>query len=94
MVPNISIAIVGDFEAERPSHMATNEALLHGAEALGLVVNAEWIPTRTFEIEQGFNCLVGYDGILSSPGGPYKSTKGALEAIRWARERGWPFLGT
>jgi CTP synthase (UTP-ammonia lyase) len=94
MVSHIGIAVVGDFDVERLSHKATNEALLHSAGALRLVINTEWIPTKTLETETGLNCLEGYDGIFSAPGGPFESTKGALEAIRFSRERGWPFLGT
>jgi len=35
-----------------------------------------------------------YDALWCAPGSPYKSMAGALRAIRFARERGWPFLGT
>ncbi len=90
----VRIAIAGDFEAERPSHEATNEALRHAADASRLVVNADWIPTGTLETEGQRIKLADYDGILSAPGGPHRSMAGALEAIRFARERGWPFLGT
>ncbi len=38
--------------------------------------------------------LDGFDGIWLVPGGPYASEQGALTAIRVARERGIPFLGT
>ncbi|WP_462183556.1 glutamine amidotransferase-related protein [Frankia sp. AgKG'84/4] len=38
--------------------------------------------------------LDGFDGIWLVPGGPYASERGALTAIRVARERGIPFLGT
>ncbi len=86
--------MVGDFEAGRPSHKATSEALFHGAQAAGFIISAEWMPTHALETESGLTDLEDYDGIFSAPGAPYKSTGGALEAIRFARERGWPFLGT
>jgi len=38
--------------------------------------------------------LAGYDGLFISPGSPYVSMEGALEAIRYARERGVPLVGT
>jgi CTP synthase (UTP-ammonia lyase) len=90
----VAIAVVGDYEAERPSHKATNEALRHGAETLVLGVSTEWIPTQTLETDRARIGLVEYDGIFCAPGGPYSSMNGALEAIRFARERNWPFLGT
>lgn len=87
MNSDIRIAIVGDLEAERLSHRATNEALLHGADALHLTVSADWIPTQTLEADAGRIKLKEYDGIFCAPGGPYRSMNGALEAIRFARER-------
>jgi len=94
MNSDIRIAVVGDFETERPSHMATNEALRHGADKSRLAVNADWIPTQTLETEAGRMKLEEYHGIFCAPGGPYRSMVGALEAIQFARERCWPFLGT
>jgi CTP synthase (UTP-ammonia lyase) len=92
MNPDTRIAIVGDFEAGRPSHKATDEAMLHGGEMASLAVHADWIPTEALEAETG-RTLKEYDGIFCAPGS-YRSMTGALEAIRFAREQGWPFLGT
>ena len=92
--PATRIAIVGDFEAGRPSHAATNEALRHAANASGFVVDSEWIGTPTLEKKAGVKKLEDYHGVFCAPGGPYRSATGALDAIRFARERGWPFLGT
>ena len=94
MNSGVAIAVVGDYEAQRPSHKATNEALHHGAATLVLGVSTEWIPTQTLESDRARIKSLGYDGIFCAPGGPYRSMNGALEAIRFARERGWPFLGT
>jgi len=91
--PVTRIAVVGDFEPGRTSHTATNEALRHAANCSQLVVDVEWVATPTLEEEAGLAGLEGFQGIFCAPGG-YKSTVGALDAIRFARERGWPFLGT
>lgn len=45
----IKIAIIGDFEPERLSHKATNEALLHAAESLSLMVISDWLPAKSLE---------------------------------------------
>ncbi len=86
------IAIVGDWAPDRPSHRATYEALHHAADALSLVVTAEWLPTT--EVETEVARLAEYHAIFLAPAGPYESMSGALEAIRFSRERGWPFMGT
>ena len=35
-----------------------------------------------------------FDALLCAPGGLYKSTIGTIKAIQFAREKGWPFIGT
>ena len=88
------IAIVGDFNPSSYSHTATNEALDHAAEALGVGVEAAWVPTASLEGGAVEGVLGAHDGIWLSPGSPYRSFEGALAAVRFARERGLPFLGT
>ena len=85
-----TIAVVGDYGAERPTHKATQEALEH---AVALPLRFEWLPSeRAAEMEDAD--LASYAGLLISPGSPYRSMDGALKAIRVARERGVPLLGT
>lgn len=85
---NIHIGIIGDFNANNPTHTATNEALQHAAVTLDVTVDARWIPTDEI------TGLSNFDGIIASPGSPYRSLDGALHGIRFAREHGVPFLGT
>ena len=84
------IAVVGDYTPEFESHPATTEALLLAGRSLGLETVVEWIPTT----EAGEERLCGFQGIWAAPGSPYKSFAGMLAAIRGARERRWPFVGT
>jgi len=92
--------IIGDLDyrestlSSRPSHRATNEALAHAAGALSVTLETRWLPTPSLEQESGESALRQYDALWCAPGSPYKSMEGALRAIRFARERGWPFLGT
>lgn len=94
MKNEMKIAVIGDFESGRPSHKATNAALRHAADALSIELTADWLSTPSLETEIDDTNLKDYHGIFCSPGGPYKSMTGALEAIRFARESGWPFIGT
>jgi CTP synthase (UTP-ammonia lyase) len=90
----VRIAVVGDFDPERPYHRATTESLHHAADALGVALAVEWVPTPVPSTEEGRTRLAGYAGVFLAPGAPYRSTDGALAAIRFAREQGWPFFGT
>jgi len=92
---DVKIAIAGDYDPTRESHQATDEALRHAAEALGLAVAAEWIPTE--ELEPGGAAatrLAAYHAVFLGPGAPYRSRDGAFAAVRFAREQGHPFFGT
>ncbi len=90
----IKIGIIGDFNPNHPSHRATNESLSHAARALKKTVDHTWLPTESLDVEASEKILQSYDGLWCSPGSPYKSMDGALKAIRFAREMGWPFIGT
>ncbi|SMC57663.1 CTP synthase C-terminal region-related (seleno)protein [Kibdelosporangium aridum] len=77
------LALVGDRSAAVRSH--TRIPLL----LQGLDLDAYWIPTEDVDEE-----LAGFDAIWLVPGSPYRSEAGAVQAVRIARERRIPFLGT
>lgn len=93
MTPQTKIAVTSDYAEANPGHRAANDALQHAAEALELALAVDWIPTAVTATPKGLASLAGYDGIFSA-GGAYAAKNGALEAIRFAREGGWPFFGT
>ena len=71
----IKIGIIGDFDSERPSHKATNEALNHCANYLGINIDFKWLPTESLEVDAN-KSLTKFDGLWCAPGSPYKSMKG------------------
>jgi CTP synthase (UTP-ammonia lyase) len=88
MAASIRIGIIGDFNPDNATHVATDNGLQHAAEYLGVAIESEWLPTeRAAEYEN-------FQGLLCSPGSPYCNFDGALAGIRYARENGVPFLGT
>ena len=88
----IKIGIIGDYDANRPAHIATNEALNHCAKHMGIDIRLQWLGTESLEIDvEKINN--GFDGFWCSPG-EYKSPDGAINAIRFARENNFPFIGT
>jgi L-amino acid N-acyltransferase YncA len=88
----VTVAIVGDYSSNFPPHVKTGEALQHAQAALGIRVEADWIPTA--DLDEHATKLSHYDAVLVAPGAPYKSMTGALNAIRHCRETGLPLLGT
>ncbi len=85
-----TIAVVGDYGAERPTHKATQQALEH---AVRPPLRFEWLATEAAEKMDDAE-LASYAGLLIAPGSPYLSMDGALKAIRVAREQEVPLLGT
>jgi CTP synthase (UTP-ammonia lyase) len=90
----IKIGIIGDFNPNSRYHLATNESLVHAGRAMGVTVDSSWLPTESLDVEASKKTLERFDGLWCSPGSPYKNMTGALKAIEFARERGWPFIGT
>lgn len=81
------IAVVGDFDAKNRTHRFTNDSLEH----VGLAF--EWVPTDTLGADAATR-LAPFHGLWIAPASPYRSMDGALAAIRHARERGVPLVGT
>src|SRR6185312_6148765 len=89
--PSTRIGLVGDYDANVTAHQAIPRALALAQAALGAPLEFHWLPTETIE---GDAALAPFDAIWCVPASPYRSMAGALRAIRFARERPLPFLGT
>ena len=84
---NRRVAVVGDFNPRNHTHIATNESLTH----VGLV--PVWVPTDAVDADPAAQ-LAPFHGIWIAPASPYRDMDGALRAVRHARERGVPLVGT
>lgn len=86
-----TLALVGDRSPAVRSHTRIPALLDALAERDQLVLDAYWVPSQD-ALEPG--AVDGFDAVWVVPGSPYRSAAGVLAAIRTARERGIPFLGT
>ena len=86
------IAIVGDYDATMYTHVAIDDSLRHVRELREHALEWSWISTASLaaNVEAQLSLI---DAIWLAPGSPYASLDGALAAVRFARERGIPFLG-
>ena len=87
----LQIGLIGDRHDDVVAHRAIPLALGMAAEACGVDVESVWVPTE--QVGDGA-VLAEFDGLWCVPASPYRSMEGALTAIRVARERHVPFLGT
>ena len=87
------IALVGDYDANIVAHRAIPIALKLAVDELRADVTFEWVPSRDLH-PTAETRLEPYAALWCVPGSPYQNTEGVLEAIRLARLRKRPFLGT
>ena len=90
----VKVGIIGDYDPHSRYHIATDEALGHAATALDILLTPSWIPTQSLEKGTVETTLKPFHALWCAPGSPYISIDGALQAIQFAREQGWPFMGT
>jgi CTP synthase (UTP-ammonia lyase) len=88
----VRAGVIGDDHPDIQGYAAIREALHHAAVPLAVEVETDWLPTTALgDVETE---LAPYDALWCGPWGPYRNADAALRAIRFARERGLPFLGT
>jgi len=89
----VNIAVVGKYSEHRDAYKSIYEALDHGGIAHRVQVRAQRIHSQAVEREGAERLLSGVDGLLVPGGFGERGIEGKVEAIRFARERGLPFLG-
>jgi CTP synthase (UTP-ammonia lyase) len=94
MKSTLYVGIIGDYDPEKTSHPATNDAIHHAAKQLSLKTNIKWIPTPSFMSETGQKDLDKFDCLWASSGSPFQSMEGMIRAIQIARKSNKPFIGT
>ena len=88
----VDIAMVGKYVQTRDAYISLNEALTHGGLKSRTRVNVHYIESTDIE-EQGTGCLEGMDAVLVPGGFGERGIEGKIAAVRFARERGIPYLG-
>src|SRR3984957_1248501 len=84
------IALVGDRSANVRAHARIPGLIDALVTRESIALDPYWVATPDAagcELDQ-------FDAIWVAPGSPYESADGAIAAVRTARERGIPFLGT
>jgi CTP synthase len=89
----VSIALVGKYIGLKESYKSLTEALVHGGVDHETRVNINWIESEDVERRGTEQTLREADGILIPGGVGVRGLEGKIQTIRFARERGIPFLG-
>lgn len=89
----ISIAVVGKYAEHRDAYKSIYEALDHAGVSNKAQVRVQRIHSQAVQREGADRLLAGVDGILVPGGFGERGIEGKVDAIRFARQRGVPFLG-
>ncbi len=90
---SVNIAIVGKYVNLRDAYLSVIEALRHGGFHHGVKVELNWVSSDDLEDADVGQAFAGMHGIVVPGGFGWRGVEGKLEAIRYARERGVPYLG-
>jgi CTP synthase len=88
----VDIAMVGKYVQMRDSYLSLHEALMHGGLKSRTRVNIHYIESTDIE-QHGTQMLQGMDAILVPGGFGERGIEGKIQAARYAREHGVPYLG-
>src|SRR5690606_11476747 len=89
----VTVGIVGKYVALPDAYLSVVEALRHGAAAHGVALDLRWISSDDITGLLADTYLEDLDAIVVPGGFGYRGMEGKIEAIRYARENGVPFLG-
>jgi CTP synthase len=88
---SVTVALVGKYGME-DAYISVHEALKHAGLEHRLDVERKWVHAETIADDHGGE-LAGVDALVVPGGFGSRGTEGKVEAIRYARETGLPFLG-
>jgi CTP synthase len=88
----VDIGMVGKYVQIRDSYISLNEALMHGGIKTRTRVNIHYFESQDIE-RAGASALQKMDAILVPGGFGDRGIEGKIQAIRYARENGIPYLG-
>ncbi|WP_427366753.1 CTP synthase [Candidatus Caldatribacterium saccharofermentans] len=90
---SVVIGLVGKYVESKDAYLSICEALKHSAASLGVQVVIRPIEAGMLKETNVADVLSGVDGVLVPGGFGHRGIEGKIEAVRYARERGVPFLG-
>ena len=88
----VDIGMVGKYVQIRDSYISLNEALMHGGIKTRTRVNIHYFESQDIE-RGGPEALRNMDAVLVPGGFGDRGIEGKIQAIRYARENGIPYLG-
>jgi CTP synthase len=89
----VKIALIGKYVTLPDAYLSVVESLKHAAFSHGTHVDVRWVASDELETGDIDEVLGDVQGILVPGGFGVRGIEGKINAIRYARENGIPFLG-
>ena len=89
----VVIAVIGKYTELQDAYKSIYESLIHAGISNDARVVVKKVDSEEIEEEGAEKVLKGISGILVPGGFGYRGIEGKIAAIRYAREKGVPFLG-
>ena len=88
----VNIAMVGKYIGLADSYKSLSEALIHAGIQTRTKINIVYVDSEEIE-KKGTECLQSMDAILVPGGFGNRGIEGKINAVKYARENGVPYLG-
>ncbi len=89
----VQIVLVGKYVELQDAYKSIQEAFVHAGAANECKVHVKTLQSEHINADNVAELLSGADGILVAPGFGERGLEGKIHAVRYAREKGIPFLG-
>jgi len=89
----VEIGVVGKYVDHHDSYKSIIEAFIHAGQSNDVAVDVRWVDSEALSPENAEEKLAGLHGILVPGGFGVRGVEGKIAAVRFARERGIPYLG-
>ncbi len=89
----VTVALVGKYVEHQDAYKSISESFLLAGAKNGVQVEVRSVLSDDVTTENVDEKLAGVSGVLVAPGFGDRGIDGKIQAVRWAREQGVPFLG-
>lgn len=89
----ITIGLIGKYVELQDSYKSIQEAIIHAGVSNEVRVEVKSIHSEHISDNNLENKMKGLDGVIVAPGFGERGIEGKVKAVKYARERGIPFLG-
>lgn len=87
------VGVVGKYTDNGDAYKSIAEALTHAGVPNNSRVTINWIESDELDQSETERLMTGLDAVIVAPGFGARGVEGKIDAIRYARENGLPFLG-